>query len=120
MPKTAIVASVIATAEREPSGERNARISAARDENRPGQLAEPRALTAVRVEVRRVEPRAERAVERRPLAIDARIPRSVAVVAFRHAGLAEDAFVREPETLRGGARRGVQRVALPLVAAVVE
>src|SRR5205814_2368319 len=77
-------------------------------------------LAAIRVEVRRIQPRAERAIERRPFLVDARVPCRVAIASLVDARLAEHAFVRESEALRRGARRGVQRVALPLVAAIPE
>src|ERR1051326_2657151 len=91
-----------------------------RDENRRGERRERRPLPSLAVEIRRIEPLLERALERRPLAVDRRVPCGVAVAALVDARLAEEALVGEAEPLRGGARRGVQGVALPLVAAIPE
>src|SRR5258708_3147299 len=79
------------------------RISAARNENRPGQVAEPRTLTAVRVKIRRIEPGPEPAIERRPLAVDAGVPCRVAIAALVDARQAKGPLVRNPQALRGGA-----------------
>src|SRR5436190_23139708 len=86
------------------------RISVPCNEQRCGQVAQAEALTAVRVEVGRIQPRAERAVERGPFLVDAGVPRRVTIAALVDARLPEDAFVRESQALRGRAGRGVQRV----------
>ena len=56
----------------------------------------------------------------RPFAVDGRVPGRVAVSALVDRGLPEDSLVREAQPLRGGARRGVERVALPFVAPIPE
>src|SRR5262245_53244241 len=91
-----------------------------RDENGSRQRRERGPLLSCSVEVRGMKPLPERAIERRPLRVDHRVPRGVAVAALVDARLAEHALVGEPEPLGGGARRGIQRVALPLVAPVPE
>src|ERR1700730_2936414 len=96
----------------------NRMLLISRDENRTSQRAERRPLTALLVEVRRIEPARERPIERGPFAVDHGVPRGVTVTALVHTRLAEDALVGESEALRRRARRRVQRVALPLVAAV--
>src|SRR6476620_8963341 len=95
-------------------------ISSPAHENRCRERAERDALTPALVEIRRVEPAPERGVERRPFLVDHRVPRGVAVAALVDARLTENTFIREPEAHGRGARRGIQRVALPLVAAVAE
>src|SRR5690349_2026285 len=90
------------------------------DENRASELAERDALTSPLVEVRGIEPLLERAIERRPLGVDRRVPGRIAVATLVDARLPEDALVRQAEALRGGARTRVQRVALPLVSAIAE
>src|SRR3954466_10475842 len=90
------------------------------DQDRSGQLAQRHALASVAVEIRRIEPAFERALERRPLAVDRSVPSGVAIAPLVNARLPEHSFVGQAEPLRRGARRRVQRVALPLVAAVSE
>ena len=72
------------------------------------------------VEVRRVEPALVRRRESAPVPVGDREPRGVAVAALVDQGLAERALVAEPEPGGGRARGRVERVALPLVAAVAE
>src|SRR3954463_11923868 len=91
-----------------------------RDENGGGERGKRRPLPAVVVEVRRIEPALKGRVDGRPLAVDHRVPRSVAVPALVDPRLPEDALVREAKPLRGAARRGIEGVALPLVAPVAE
>ena len=79
-----------------------------------------RALASFGVEVVRGQPRLERRLPRRPVTVDHREPRRVARAALHDHVLAEDALEREAEARGGAARRLVQRVALPLVAAVAE
>src|SRR5262245_44421517 len=95
-------------------------ISSPAYEDRRRERAECNALAPVPVEIRRVEPAAERGIERRPFLVDHRVPRRVAIPVFVDARLPEDSFIREPEAHGGGARRGIECVALPLVAAVAE
>lgn len=66
------------------------------------------------VHVLGVEPRLEPALDRRPLIVGDRIPGGVAVAALDHLVLAKDALEGEPKALRGAARGGIERVALPL------
>src|SRR5687767_7684494 len=82
---------------------------------RPARL-EPANLATRRVEVRRIEPRLERALDRRPFRIGDRIPRGVAVAALVDDGLAEDAFEGEAEAQRRGSGGRVQVIALPFEA----
>src|SRR5213076_887899 len=77
-------------------------------------------LAAIDIEVLRREPRVEAAPDRRPLVVGDRVPRRVAVASLDHLVLAEDALEREPEALGRPPRGGVERVALPLEAAVAE
>src|SRR5258708_40306687 len=91
-----------------------------RNENRCRQRRERGELSSLLVEVRRVQPLPERAIEGRPLRVDGCVPRRVAVAALVDARLAEYAFVREPEPLRGSPRRPVERIAFPLVPPVAE
>src|SRR5437016_2636825 len=58
-----------------------------RNENRCCQRRERGQLPSLFVEVRRMEPLPERAIERRPLRVDHRVPRGVAVAAFVDARL---------------------------------
>ena len=64
---------------------------------------ERRALTARRIEVGRIQPPAILGFERRPFAVDDRIPGGVAGALFVDGGLAEQAFVVEAEPFGGGA-----------------
>src|SRR3954447_22334766 len=73
-----------------------------------------RRLEIRRVEIRRVEPALERAAQRRPVAVDHREPRRVAVVPARQRRLPEQPLILKAEAQRRGAARHVQRVALPL------
>src|SRR4051794_29806979 len=78
------------------------------------------ALAAFVVEVRRVEPRLERGTARGPPAVDDREPRVVAVASTPDVRLPERPLVGEAEPLRSTARRSVQAVALPFVAAIAQ
>src|ERR1041385_2892729 len=82
------------------------------------QCAERLTLATGFVEVLRAEPRLEDVGNGRPLAIEHREPRRVAIAAFHDRGLPEHAFEREAEALRRRARRGIQRVALPFVSPI--
>src|SRR5436190_10447014 len=95
-------------------------ISSPTHENRCRERAERDALTPALVEIRRVEPAPERGVERRPFLVDHRVPRGVAIPALVDARLPEDPLIREPQPQGRGAGWGIERVALPLVAAVAE
>ena len=64
------------------------------------------------------QPPLEVRADRRPLVVEHRVPRRVAVPSLDDHVLAEDALEREPEPFGRGARPGVQRVALPLHAPV--
>ena len=83
-------------------------------------LGQCSSLSTVGIEVLRRQPRFEAGSSRRPLRVDHRIPRRVAVPAFDDHVLAEQALVGEPESKRGGARRLVEGVAFPLVAPVAK
>src|SRR6478735_11059400 len=78
------------------------------------------ALAAHVVEVVVVEPGIERCAHARPLAVRDREPVGVAVAALVDEGIAEPALPDEAEPERCAARRRVEAVALPLVAAVAE
>src|SRR5262245_37892494 len=69
------------------------------------ELAERAALEAHRVEVRRREPALEGRAQSRPLAVQDREPRRVAVAPLHHPRLPERPLVREAESLRGAPRR---------------
>src|SRR5436309_2247500 len=90
------------------------------DQERPRRLRQTSVLTALRVEVRGIEPAFEHLLQRRSVAIGGGEPGGVAVAALVHEGVAEDALVRETEPQRRRPRRGAQRVALPLVAPISE
>jgi len=77
-------------------------------------------LAAGGVEVRRIEPSLKRLLPCRPLAVEHREPRRIAVPTFRYHVLPEDALIREPKPSRGPAARKVLRIALPLIAAVAQ
>ena len=74
-------------------------------------------LLARRIEIAGVEPALERRLQRRPLAVEDREPAAVAVASLVDRRLAERAFVAKAQTLSRGARRRVERIAFPLVAA---
>ncbi len=90
------------------------------DRRSGAQVGQPPALAAVGVEVLRRQPALERAARGRPLAVEQREPRGVAVAALDDHVLAERALVGEAEALGGPARARVGGVALPLQAAVAE
>src|SRR5689334_425251 len=90
------------------------------DEYRRRERRQRSELLSPGVEVARIEPLPERAIDPRPLPVDHRVPRRVAVAPLVDASLAEDAFVGEAEALRRRARRGIERIALPLVPSVAE
>src|SRR5579864_2371148 len=81
---------------------------------------EAAALRPVGSEIGRIEPALEGGPQRRPLAVDDREPGGVAVVPFDHLSLAEEALVAEAVALGGGARRRIEGIAFPLVAAVAQ
>lgn len=72
------------------------------------------------VEVVRREPAFEGVPEERPLPVDDGVPGRVPAAPLVHLGLTKDAFVAKAKALGGAARRRVQGVALPLIAAVAE
>ena len=72
------------------------------------------------VEIGRVEPALEGRLERQPLAVEDREPAGIAVARFVDRRLVEHALVAEPEALRRGARRRVERIAFPFVAPIAE
>src|SRR3546814_20379245 len=72
------------------------------------------------VEIRLVEPPRERRLQHRPSAVHDREPGGVAIAALVHGRLPEQPLVLEAEPRGGGARRGIQAVALPLVAPIAE
>ena len=59
-------------------------------------------------------------MQRRPFLIDRRIPGRIAIATFVDGGLPKDALERKAVRERGPARLFVERVALPLGAAVAE
>src|SRR5436853_7893914 len=77
-------------------------------------------LPACRVEIFRHKPALEGRLARRPFGIEHRVPGRVAVAALDDHVLAEEALEGEAETQRSAPPGGVERVALPLVAAVAE
>src|SRR5688572_3397227 len=77
-------------------------------------------LLAVRIEIAGVEPGFVGRFQRLPLVVDDREPGGVAVAALVDGSLAEHAFEAETEARRRLARRFVQRIAFPFVAAVAE
>src|SRR5438874_13198073 len=84
------------------------------------ELFEPSPLSPRLVEVRRVEPRFEGRAEPRPLAVDDREPRVIAVPPIPDTGLPEGPLVDEAQPLRRTPRRRVEAVAFPLVPPVAE
>ena len=97
----------------------NLRVDAGAHECRR-QLAQPRPLASLRVEVLRCEPALVRRLQGRPLLVDDGKPGGVAIAASDDHRTAKMAFVSESEPQCGPARRGVERIALPFVAAVAE
>src|SRR5262245_7383534 len=90
------------------------------DQQRRGQHREAHALSPLRVEGRGVEPPLERGLQRRPLTIDGRVPRRIAIAALVDERLTEYALERQSEPLSRGPRRRIQRIALPFVPPVAE
>ena len=86
----------------------------------PDQLRQAGSLPPVRIEIVGVEPSLEGRLQRRPFAVEDREPAGVAVARLVDGRLAEHALIGEAQALRRGARRRVQRVAFPLVAAIAE
>src|SRR5215813_8926115 len=82
-----------------------------------GELREPSPGQAVLAEIAGPQPDFEGGFQRRPFAVDHRIPGGVAVAALIHRRLAEDAFVAIAETQSGATRRRVQGIAFPFIAA---
>src|SRR4026208_858746 len=84
------------------------------------EISEPPALAPAFVEVGRRQPLLVGTPQRRPLAIEHREPRGVAIAPFVYDGLAENALEAEAQTFGGAAPRHIQAVALPFVAAIAE
>src|SRR5687767_12851810 len=84
------------------------------------QSAKALLLLAVRIEIAGIEPGLISGFQRLPFVVDHREPRGVAVASFVDSGLPEHAFEAEAEARRRLARRLVQRIAFPFVAAVAE
>src|SRR5205823_2107473 len=84
------------------------------------ELRERLALASFAVEISRREPALERLLERRPFAIEDRVPGGIAVAALVDDRLAENAFEAEAEAVGGLARRRVERIAFPFITAVAE
>src|SRR5260221_6028935 len=83
----------------------------------PAQLL---ALAAVGVEVLRREPALERGFARRPVGGQHGEPGGVAAAALDDHVVAKNALVAKAEAQRRAARRGIERIAFPLVTAVAE
>ena len=82
--------------------------------------AELRLLPPIPIEILRREPALERGLARGPLAVEHGEIGGVAVAALGDHVLAQDAFEHEAVAQRRAARRRVERVAFPFVAAVAE
>src|SRR3972149_3981877 len=80
----------------------------------------PPALTAVAVEILEAQPALEGSTAARPFTVEHRIPRGVAVAALSDHVLARNALEGEAEALGRAARGGVERIALPFIAAIAE
>src|SRR6516165_4777749 len=74
----------------------------------------------LRVEINRAQPALEIAPARRPLAIEHGKSDVVAIAALGNHVLAESALVDKSIAQRGAPRGGVERIALPFVAAIAE
>src|SRR5271154_2596108 len=83
-------------------------------------LTEAFPLPPLAIEVPRLQPCLERLFAGGPFAVEDREPCRVAVAVLDHHVLAEDAFVSESEAQSGLAAGLVERVALPLVAAIAQ
>jgi hypothetical protein len=77
-------------------------------------------LNPLRVEIIRAQPAFEIALARRPLAIEHGKPDVIAIAALGNHVLAESALVDKSIAQRGPPRGGVERIALPFVAAIAE
>ena len=77
-------------------------------------------LGAVGVEILRRKPAFERGLSRRPVGGQHGEPGGVAAARLDDHVVAKDAFEAKAEAQRGAARRGVERIAFPLVAAIAE
>src|SRR5712675_2299690 len=84
------------------------------------QVAQAGPLPAIRIEILRRQPALERRLARRPLAIEDREESGVAVAALRDHVLAQHALEGESIAQCSPTRWCVERVALPLVAAIAE
>src|SRR5258707_10058277 len=81
------------------------------------QLPELLLLRPIRVEILRRQPPFERGLPGRPLGFQHREPGGIAAAALDDHVVAENALERKTETERGAARRGIEGIAFPLVAA---
>src|SRR5438067_4383000 len=86
----------------------------------PGQARQAHALVALGVEIAGIEPPLEGGFDRRPLAVDNRKPGGVAIAALDDVRLPEQPLKAKAVPRGGGARRRVERIALPFIAPVAE
>src|SRR5580700_3370854 len=84
------------------------------------QIRQTVALSSRGVEISGVEPAFESRSQTRPFPVGDREPSGIAVAPVGYRRLPEQPFVLETESLGGGAAWRVQRIALPLVAAIAE
>src|SRR5215467_9232468 len=85
-----------------------------------GQRRQAHSLTAFGVKVLRCEPTLKSGLDLRPFAIEDREPRRIAVARLVDIGLAPDTLECEAEPGRCCPRSGIERIALPGVAAIAE
>src|SRR6056297_1267191 len=83
-----------------------------------GEVAQPMPLQAVCIEIGGVEPCVIGRAQRGPVAVDHREPRGIAIAPFHDCGLTKDTLEHETEAPGSAARRGIERVAFPLEAAI--
>src|SRR5438552_15264303 len=85
-----------------------------------GEHRQTRSLTAFIVEIFKREPALESSLDRRPFAIEDGEPRGITVAPLVDIGLAPDALECEAESDCCDPRFGIERIALPGVAAIAE
>src|SRR5579864_2805221 len=73
------------------------------------------ALQACSVEIRGIEPALEGSAQRRPFAVDDRVPGGIAISSLIDHRFSENAFEAEAETQRRRTRGRVEAVAFPFV-----
>src|SRR5438067_956380 len=85
-----------------------------------GERRQAGALPPGIVEIAGIEPAFERGLDARPFAVGDREPGGVAIAALDDISLAENPLEAEPVSRGRGARRRIQRIALPVIAAIAE